>query len=241
MEFIFYSAIFVVAYFYSSVGHGGATGYLAITAILGLDPELMKSSALILNLFVSAIAFFTYYKAGWFRWRIFWPFAIMSLPFAYLGGMISISPKVFNTFLGIALLIAAANIIISRKNIIKNKKPLSLPLALIIGAALGLFSGMIGIGGGIILSPLILILHWANVKEAAAVCAPFVFVTSAGGLTSQLVGGATVGGDVMLMITLAIIGGAIGSYSGGFRFSIKTLKYALSLVLIIASAKLFFM
>ncbi len=240
MEFVFFSAIFVVAYFYSSVGHGGATGYLAITAILGLDPELMKSSALILNLFVSAIAFFTYYKAGWFRWQIFWPFAIMSLPFAYLGGMIPLNPKVFNTFLGIALIIAAANIIISRKNITTEKKPLSIPMALLIGAALGTFSGMIGIGGGIILSPLILILHWANVKETAAVCAPFVFVTSAGGLTSQVAQGATVGGDVLLMITIALIGGIIGSYSGGYRFSIKTLKYALSLVLIIASAKLFF-
>lgn len=241
MDIIFYLAIFVVAYFYSSVGHGGATGYLAITAILGINPELMRNSALILNLFVSAIAFFTYYKAGWFRWRIFWPFALTSLPFAYLGGLIPLNPKVFNTFLGIALIIAAVNIIISRTEIIKTTRPLSLPLALLIGAALGLFSGMIGIGGGIILSPLILILHWANVKETAAACAPFVFVTSAGGLTSQVAQGTTIGGDVMLMITIAVIGGVIGSYSGGFRFSIKTLKYALSMVLLVASFKLFFM
>jgi uncharacterized membrane protein YfcA len=209
-------------------------------ALFGIAPASMKSSALILNLFVSGIAFISFYKAKYFKFRLLWPFVITSMPAAYLGAQISINPAVYKIILGICLLFAVARILYKPKNS-ESEKNREIPIfvALIIGAALGIFSGMIGIGGGIILSPLLIVLNWSSVKEAAAVSAPFIFLNSFSGLIGLMQQGFTPQPDTVMWITGAMAGGLIGSYLGSYKFSMTGLRYVLATVLSFAAFKLF--
>lgn len=159
-ESIFYLLLFLVAFLYSSVGHGGASGYLALMAFFSFAPETMRPTALILNLFVSLTAFIQYYRNGHFRWKLFWPFAIASIPAAFIGGLIVIDAAWYKKILGILLLFPVVRLGGVKFNSEKTDKEQTLFASLLIGATIGLFSGMIGIGGGIILSPVILLLHW---------------------------------------------------------------------------------
>jgi uncharacterized membrane protein YfcA len=179
---------FAIAALYSSVGHGGATGYLALMALLSFTPEVMRPIALTLNIFVSSIAFYSFYKNGHFRFNLLWPFIAASIPFAFLGGALVVDFKIYKIILGVFLLLAVARMLFVRPSKIKSGRPINILLALIIGAVLGFFSGMIGIGGGIILSPVIILLGWANMKETAAVSAVFILVNSISGLTGFLIG-----------------------------------------------------
>lgn len=236
---IFYVLLFTVAFLYSSVGHGGASGYLALMAIFSFHPEVMKSSAFLLNVFVSGIAFICFYKGGWFRWRLFYPLALTSIPFAYMGAYLDISERLFYIGLALALIIAALNILFRNKT---NKdihvRPPVFLFQLILGALIGLFSGMLGVGGGIILSPLLIFLKWGRLKEVAAVAALFVFFNSASGLIAQFNNGFTFSYHIYAMTALAIIGGTMGSYAGSHKMPVLILRYTLSLVLFIASIKL---
>lgn len=239
MEIYFFILLPIVAYLYSSVGHGGASGYLALMALFSFPPDVMKATALTLNLFVAGIAFVAYYRGGHFKVRTVFPFLITSMPMAYLGAQVNIDPKTYKIILAIVLIIAILRMIIQpSKDFFKTKRP-HLLIALIIGAALGFFSGMIGIGGGIILSPLLLLLHWANVKETAAASAVFILLNSASGLTGLYNSGYQFSEYLFYMLPLGILGAIAGSYSGGFRFSNETLRYVLSSVLLLASFKLF--
>jgi len=239
MELIFLVALFVVAFLYSSVGHGGASGYLALMALFGIEIALMKPSALTLNLFVSSIAFISYYRGGHFRLNILLPFAITSIPMAFLGATLDISPELYKKILGVCLLIAALRIVIRPKESSVSRRNLSIPVALLTGAVVGFFSGMIGIGGGIILSPLLLITNWANMKETAAISAAFIFLNSLSGLIGHIMAGMEVSPKIGLWITIAVAGGLAGSYTGSFRFSSNHLKHLVTAVLIIASIKLY--
>jgi uncharacterized membrane protein YfcA len=240
MEIFIILSLFVVALFYSSVGHGGASGYLATMALLSIAPETMKSTALILNLFVAGIAFVSFYKANYFKFRILWPFVATSMPAAYIGAKITINPSVYKIILGIFLLIAVARMLYKpNKSDKKPGSPIPVFYALIIGAGLGFFSGMIGIGGGIILSPLLILLNWASIKEAAAVSAPFIFLNSLSGLLGLLQKGFVPEAHTVLWIIAATIGGIIGSYLGSHKFSIAGLKYILAGILCLAAFKLF--
>jgi uncharacterized protein len=231
--------LFVVALLYSSVGHGGASGYLATMALLGIAPASMKSTALILNLFVSAIAFISFYKANYFKFKLLWPFVLTSMPAAYIGAQISINPSLYKIILGICLLIAVARMLYKPKQSEERKSnDIPIYLALTIGAALGLFSGMIGIGGGIILSPLLIVLNWSSVKEAAAVSAPFIFLNSLTGLFGLIQHGFSPQPNTITWIVAAVTGGIVGSYLGSFKFSVSGLKYVLATVLIFAAFKL---
>jgi len=156
LEILFILAICLVAFLYSSVGHGGASGYLALMALFGIEVALMKPSALIMNLFVSSIAFISFYRAGHFRIRLLLPFIITSIPMAFLGATLEVPPELYKKILGVCLFIAALRIVI-RPGEDRERKKLSLPIALLAGALIGFFSGMIGIGGGIILSHLLLL------------------------------------------------------------------------------------
>lgn len=232
--------ILITAFLYSSVGHGGASGYLAVMSLVGIDIPYLKSSALILNLFVSAIAFWQYYKAGHFNWKIFYPFAIFSIPTAFLGGTILIDPFWYKKILGICLIIAAVRIIITiiKKDVIAN--PVSPPLthAAISGAFIGLISGMIGIGGGIILSPLILIMKWGEVKETSGVSALFIFVNSLAGLIGMASKNFSLPPQISFWVIAAIIGGLAGAYWGSKKAPSVTLKNILTSVLLFAAIKL---
>lgn len=240
MEIFFILAMGLVAYLYSSVGHGGASGYLGLMALFGIEVALMKPSALILNLFVSAIAFLSYYRAGHFRLRLLLPFAITSIPAAFLGATLEIPPEIYKKILGVALFIAAMRILVRPGEDAQQRK-LSVPIALASGALIGVFSGIIGIGGGIILSPLLLLTRWGGMKETAAVSAAFIFLNSAAGLSGHLSAGMEVSPRIFLWIVVVVIGGVLGSWSGGFRLSVRQLRYLITAVLLIACMKLFIM
>jgi len=229
----------VVAFLYASVGHGGASGYLALMAIFSFAPEAMKPTALLLNLFVAAIAFYHYYKQGHFNKKLFLSFAVASIPMAFLGGTIDIDASIYKKILGGLLIFA----ILKMLNIIGKEsqyiKDIKIWQGLLVGGIIGFFSGFIGIGGGIILSPVILLLHWGKMKEAAAVSALFIWVNSAAGLFGQLSSGVTLTSQSFVLVGFALLGGFFGSYLGSHKFNNKHLRKLLAFVLIIASVKLF--
>lgn len=229
----------IIAFLYSSVGHGGASGYLAIMAIAGMAPAFMKSSALFMNLAVSVISFYGFYRAGHFRWSLFWPFAMSSIPLAFLGGNLTLSDSLYKKILGVCLLISIARMITQFKENNSEFKKISLTIALASGAIIGLISGMIGIGGGILLSPLMLLMNWSSIKQTAAVSSLFIFVNSIAGLLGQLAkGNMYIDEKLSYAVVATILGGIIGSYYGSQKFKSSTLKYFLAVGLMIASIKL---
>lgn len=230
----------IVAFLYASVGHGGASGYLALMALFSFTPETMKPTALLLNIFVSGIAFYHFYKAGFFNKKLFLSFALTSIPLAFVGGMINIDASIYKKILGVLLIFAILKMLNVFGKEITKVKPIILCQGLIFGGIIGFFSGLIGIGGGIILTPLILLLHWGNMKEAAAVSALFIWVNSASGLIGQLSNGITIASQSFILVAIALIGGFLGSYYGSKKLNNKVLRYLLAFVLIIASIKLFF-
>jgi len=237
-EIFFMLAICLVAFLYSSVGHGGASGYLGLMVLFGIDVALMKPTALTLNLFVSSIAFLSFYRAGFFRLRLLLPFVITSIPTAFLGASLEVPPELYKKILGVCLFIAALRIVI-RTGEDGERKKLSIPIALAAGALIGFFSGMIGIGGGIILSPLLLLTRWAGMKETAAASAAFIFLNSLAGLSGHLSAGMEMAPKMALWIGAVMVGGLLGSWTGGFKLSASQLKYLITAVLLIASIKLF--
>ncbi len=237
-EIFFLLAICLVAFLYSSVGHGGASGYLGLMALFGIEVALMKPSALIMNLFVSSIAFISFYRAGHFRWKLLLPFAATSIPMAFIGASLDVPPELYKKILGVCLFIAALRIVIrTGENGERNK--LSIPIALAAGALIGFFSGMIGIGGGIILSPLLLLTRWGGMKETAAVSAAFIFLNSLAGLSGHVIAGMEVSPRIILWIAAVMTGGLAGAWTGGVKLSANQLKYLITAVLVLASIKLF--
>ena len=237
-EIIFYLLLLLVAFLYSSVGHGGASGYLALMAFFSFAPDTMRPTALLLNIFVSLIAFIQYYRSGHFRWQLFWPFAIASIPAAFIGGLIIIDAELYKRILGVLLLFPVVWLGGIKFKEEKNKKEQSFVASMLIGAFIGLLSGMIGIGGGIILSPVILLLHWANMKQTAAVSALFILVNSLAGLAGLFTNGFDYRPEMIWMIVVTFTGGLAGSYLGARRFKSIFLKRILAVVLLIASVKL---
>lgn len=237
-EIFFLLAMCLVAFLYASVGHGGASGYLGLMALFGIEVSMMKPSALILNLFVSSIAFIAYYRAGHFRLRLLIPFVVTSIPAAFLGATLEVPPELYKKILGVCLLLAALRILVRARDDMDPRK-LSVPLALAAGAVIGFFSGMIGIGGGIILSPLLLLTRWGRMKETAAASAAFIFLNSLAGISGHIVAGMEVSPGIALWIVVVVAGGLVGSWTGGFRLTAAQLKYLITAVLVIASIKLF--
>jgi uncharacterized membrane protein YfcA len=230
----------ITAILYSAVGHGGASGYLALMAIFGVEVAVMKSTALTLNVFVSLISFYAFYKSGNFKWKILLPFILGSIPMAFIGARLDIDPKLYKIILGIFLVIAVSRMLLFKSEDIENTKEVKFLPALIIGSLLGLFSGMIGIGGGIILSPILILLRWANLKETAAISAAFIFVNSASGLIGMgLEKQFYPNENIIIWVVAGVIGGVIGGVLGSSKLSTNNLKYFLAVVLFAASIKLF--
>ncbi len=237
-DLFFFLLIPLISFLYSSIGHGGATGYLAIMSLLSVPSILMKQTALLLNLFVSGIAFIQFYRAGYFKKNLFIYFALGSIPASFFGGMLNIDPLIYKRVLSLLLLFATVRIFIKKKMNEENSKPIFYLGAFVLGICIGFVSGLIGIGGGIILSPIILFLNWGNIKEAAAVSALFIWVNSFSGLLGQWISGVYLSSISILLVILAIIGGVFGSYLGSRKLKNKRLEYFLAVVLISASAKL---
>lgn len=239
-EILFYILLLIVAFLYASVGHGGASGYLALMAIWGVTPDVMKPTALMLNLFVSLTSFIQFFRGGHFSWQIFFPLALASVPFAFLGGLISIDVKLYKTILGLFLLLAVARFTCwGNTHVDATTKP-KVYWSVIIGTSIGLLSGLIGIGGGIILSPVLLLLRWTNQKQAAAISALFIFVNSLAGLAGQFAKGIQFSTNMVLYVVVAFAGGLCGAYLGSLKFNQTILKYILAVVLALAAYKLLF-
>ncbi|MGE9314962.1 sulfite exporter TauE/SafE family protein [Niabella sp. CJ426] len=240
LMYLFYLSLFIVAFLYASIGHGGASGYLALMAIFGVAAEVMKPTALLLNLFVSLVSFIQFYRGGYFKMKLFMPLAFASIPFAFLGGLITVDASFYKKILGLLLLIPVARFLFFSNLKLEATRKHELGLAILIGAAIGFLSGLIGIGGGIILSPVLLLLRWANMKESAAISAIFIFVNSVAGLAGQITKGIQFTADMYGYVIVAFAGGLLGAYFGSLKFRQDALKYILSLVLLMAALKLFF-
>jgi uncharacterized protein len=232
-------AIFIVAMVYSSVGHAGASGYLAIMALFSISNDLTKPTALILNIFVAVIAAFQFYRAGFFDWKIFVSFAVTSIPCAYIGGATTLPTQLHKQILGVVLIAASFRLAWN----FANEKQLFEPklwIALILGAIIGLVSGLTGVGGGIFLTPILLLTNWTETKKAAGISAMFILVNSLSALFGSYEQINLLPSTVWYWILSAIIGGIIGSTIGSRYFDTIILRRVLSAVLLFAGLKLLF-
>jgi hypothetical protein len=231
--------IFIAALLYASVGHGGASGYLAAMALFDLAPDVMKPTALVLNLFVTCVGTVRYARAGCFSWNIFWPFAVLSIPFAFLGGMWTLPVATYKIILGLVLLFAAWRLAIKQSaHAPATQKPIVLPAALALGAAIGLLSGLTGVGGGIFLSPLLLLLGWAEVRKTAGVSAAFILVNSAAGLLGHAESVRSLPHEIIWWAPAALIGGMLGAELGSRRLTPLMMRRMLAVVLVVAGLKM---
>lgn len=237
---ILLAAVFTVAFFYSSVGHGGATGYLAALALVGVAPASAKAAVLIANIFVASIAFWRFYKAGLFDWKIFLSFAVASIPFAFLGSKIHVSPQTYKIILGAVLSVAGIILLFRSRwqtdDVVVRK--CFLPVALLVGAALGFLAGLTGIGGGVFLSPLLYLFRWVKPKTTGGIAAGFIVVNSIAGLVGAGWEKITHAGPLLWLTLPAVIGALLGTHLGARRWSSVTFSRVLAGVLIFAGGKL---
>jgi hypothetical protein len=229
--------IFVVAVLYSCVGHAGASGYIAVMSLVGVATSAIKPTSLVLNILVATIGTYQFYRAGHFSWRLFWPFAVLSVPMAFVGGYLSLPARPFKIAVGIVLLYSALMFFVKRPKEEITSEPRR-GVALGCGAAIGLLSGLTGTGGGIFLTPLLLFRRWATTKAAAGMSSLFILVNSAAALGGNLSGTRQFPVFAFVLVVAAGIGGAIGSYLGSKRFQPVAITRALAVVLLLAGAKL---
>jgi len=233
----------VAAFAYASVGHGGASAYIAAMALAGIAPAEMRPIALALNLLVSAIATYKFKRAGYFRWRLFWPFAVVSVPLAFVGGAISLPGHAYRILVGFVLIYAAWQLWRSARagEEMREVHEPPLALAMAVGALLGFLSGLTGVGGGIFLSPLLLLTGWAGTKQTSAVAAPFILVNSIAGLAGgYTVKAASLPVQIWILALAVLIGGWLGAEYGSRRFANPFIRRMLAVVLAVAGAKMLF-
>jgi uncharacterized membrane protein YfcA len=234
-------AMLLASFVYASVGHGGASAYIAAMALAGIAPVEMRPVALTLNVLVSSLATWKFWRAGHFRWRLFWPFAAVSIPFAYLGGAITLPGQVYKVVVGIVLVYAGWQLWRSFRSgdEMRAVRDPAIPLAMAIGAAMGLLAGLTGVGGGIFLSPLVLMLGWAGTKQTSAVAAPFILVNSLAGLAAGFVAGtAVLPQATWVLAAVVVVGGWLGAEYGSRRFANPVVRRVLAVVLGVAGAKM---
>ncbi|HVG28307.1 MAG TPA: sulfite exporter TauE/SafE family protein [Pyrinomonadaceae bacterium] len=237
--------VLLAAALYSSVGHGGASAYLAAMALFGLAPAVMKPTALCLNLLVASLTTFRFYRAGHFSWRTFLPFAAGSVPFAFLGGALTLPTNLYKQVVGAVLLYAAVRLFLharakSDADAGAGARTPPLWLAALLGAGLGFLSGLTGVGGGIFLSPLLLLMGWADVRRTAGVSAAFILVNSAAGLLGNVASVKSLPAALPYLAAAALAGGLVGSELGSRRLPSPAIRRLLALVLLIAGVKLIF-
>lgn len=230
-------AMFCIAFLYSAVGHAGASGYIAVMTLFSLAPAEIKPTALALNILVASIGSWQFWRAGHFSWRLFWPFAVLSFPMAYLGGYLNLPTHIFKVLVGVILLFSAIRFVMPQTAETEPHLP-SKSVAIGVGAFLGLLSGLTGTGGGIFLTPILLLMHWATTKKAAAVSALFILVNSTSGLLGNISATNSIPSFALPLGIAVIIGGAMGSYLGSNKLQPLTIKRLLAVILVIAGLKL---
>ena len=231
------AAVLLVALLYSSVGHAGASGYIAVMSLFALAPAVIKPTALVLNILVASIATWQFWRAGYFSWRLFWPFAVLAVPMAFVGGYLQLPTHAFKVLVGVVLQFSALRFLVRPAADEVAHEP-ARPAAIALGAGLGLLAGLTGTGGGIFLTPLLLLMRWARTKTAAAVSALFILVNSAAGLLGNVASTRQFPAFALVLAAAAVIGGAAGSYWGSRHLQPAAIKRCLAVVLLIAGTKL---
>jgi uncharacterized membrane protein YfcA len=230
-------AVGTVAFLYASVGHAGASGYIAVLTLAGLAPTVVRPVALVLNILVAVLATWQFRRAGHFSWSLFWPFAALSIPCAFVGGYLGLPVHVFQVVVGAILLFSAGRFRV-RPAADPEVQPPGRVAALGVGACLGLLSGLTGTGGGIFLTPLLLLMRWAKAKPAAAVSAPFILVNSASGLLGNLSSTRSLPASTWAFAAAVLAGGLVGAHLGSHRYPVHVIKRLLAAVLLVAGTKL---
>jgi uncharacterized membrane protein YfcA len=228
---------FAIALLYSSVGHAGASGYLATMALLSFTPEVMKPTALALNIIVASVTTARFAMAGHFSWRLFWPFAFASVPMAYIGGGLALHMTIYKILVGIALVFAALHLMFRRRAVSDDAERAGYPgmaASLATGGGIGLLSGLTGVGGGIFLSPVLLMLRWAGLRRTAAVAAAFILLNSISGLAGYLQKGGAFPDHIAFWSVAVLSGGFIGSTLGATKFNSPVLRVLLGVMLVMA-------
>ena len=229
--------VFIIAVLYSAVGHAGASGYIAVMSLLSLAPAVIKPSALALNILVASIGTVQFMRAGYFSWRLFWPFALLAVPLAFVGGYVALPDYGFNLLVGMVLLYSALRLVFEPKRETPATAP-PLVAALAAGALIGLLSGLTGTGGGIFLTPLLLFMGWSTPKTAAAVSALFILLNSIAGLLGTLSNTPSMPPFLLPLLLVAGLGGLVGSHYGSRKLPSHGIKRVLAVVLFIAGTKL---
>jgi uncharacterized membrane protein YfcA len=233
---------FAAALLYSSVGHAGASAYLAAMALVGVAATTMRPTALVLNLFVATIVVVRFARAGHLPWRSLLPLVAGSVPMAYLGGSIQLPGDVYRPLVAIALLAGAWRLATAPAATDDgNRSGVPLVAGVVTGAAIGLLAGLTGTGGGIFLTPLLVLAAWTGTRDAAGLSGAFILVNSVAGLAGLVIAGATLSPAIPLWVASVVVGGLIGSWLGTAHFSILNLRRALAFVLVLAAAKLVFL
>jgi uncharacterized membrane protein YfcA len=240
------TAVALVAALYASVGHAGATGYIAVMGLLGLPAEVIRPTALLLNVLVATIGTVQFGRAGYFRRDLFLPLAATSVPAALVGGGLALPTNLFEGFVGLVLAFSAVRVLAEVRSHGRGPAdevptvPRRLPAATLagVGAALGLASGLTGVGGGVFLTPLLLELRAVNTRQVAAVSAPFILVNSLAGLAGWLARGESLAVIDPRVVAAAALGGLAGSHAGAFRLPARTLRVLMAIVLALAAGKL---
>jgi uncharacterized protein len=230
--------VLAVGVLYASVGHAGASGYLAAMALFGVAPALMKPVALTLNLLVAVVATYRFRSAGHFRARLLWPFAVGSVPLAFVGGRLHLDAGQYRVLLGLVLFVAAARMVMRLREPDGGPKPPPPALGVALGAAVGFLSGLVGVGGGIFLSPILLLAGWAGTRQTAAVSAPFILVNSAAGLAGTWSATSVPPAAAPVLAAAALCGGLVGAELGSRRLPPRALRSVLAVVLLLAGVKL---
>lgn len=232
---------FAIALLYSTVGHAGASGYLATMALLSFPPEVMKPTALALNIIVASVTTVRFAMAGHFSWRLFWPFAVAAAPMAYLGGGLSVDAAIYKVLVGIALVFAALHLMLRSRVAADSHEGVAYPgifASLGVGGGIGFLSGLTGVGGGIFLSPVLIILQWAGLRRTAAVAAAFILLNSVSGLAGYLQKGGAFPDHFSFWSGAVVAGGLIGSTLGATRINSPALRGLLGVMLVLAGVKL---
>lgn len=236
-DYLFIILLFLVALLYSSVGHGGGSGYLALFGLWGVSNDVSRPMALMLNLVVSLVAFIPFYKRGHFGWKLFLPLVLTSIPCAYLGGLTPLKDELYKMLLALVLTLTALRLFfpLKEREVLTTPKPYVL---LLMGGIIGYISGLMGIGGGILLSPILILMCWSDVKTTAGISALFIFVNSVAGLMARKTLGISIDHHFLMVFIIASLGSVLGSTIGAGYFNKPLLRKLLGVGLLIAAFKL---